>query len=83
MKKRQRNKILKRSGTKLHSKQGLTALEKVVCSKSAESKLCIAMFEFHVKEYDAGTIYKEGYIDRLTKVVQKVGTIENITGVKK
>lgn len=83
MKKRQQNKILKRSGTKLHSKQELTALEKMVLGKVAESKLHSALSEFHTKEYNAGTIYGSGYIERLTNVMKSVVTIENVTGVKK
>lgn len=83
MKKRQRDKVLKRAGIKLHGGQELTSLEKAVCSISAESKVCSALSEFHTNEYDAGTLYGNGYFGRLTEVMRTVGTIESVTGVKK
>lgn len=82
MKKRQREKILKRSGIKLHKKLELTSLEKFVCDKAADSKLCSAIDKFRIEEFEADTIYEDGYIDRLKMVIEKTSTIENITGVK-
>lgn len=82
MKKRQINKILKRSGPKLYKKLKLTSLEKRVCDSVADSKFCSALCKFHNDEFEADTIYGEGYIDRLKKVYEATLTIENITGVK-
>lgn len=82
MKKRQRNKILKRSGIKLKNEKELTLLEKVVCGNSAESKVCSAISKFNIKEYEEGTLYGVGYFERLITVMKSVTTIENVTGVK-
>ena len=82
MNKRQRNKILKRSGVKLKNEQELTLLEKVVCGRSAESKLCSAISNFNIKEHEEGTMYGAGYFERLIDVMKSVTTIENVTGVK-
>lgn len=81
MKKRQKDKILKRAGVKLHNKMGLSPVEKRVCDKVADSKLCSALDKFRMAEFNAGTIYEDGYIERLKEVVKVTSTIENITGV--
>lgn len=43
MKKRQRDKILKQSGIKLHRGLELTPLEQAVRGRTAESKFCSAL----------------------------------------
>ncbi|OIJ12680.1 hypothetical protein BKP37_12825 [Anaerobacillus alkalilacustris] len=83
MKTRQKIKILKRAGRKLHTYVQLSGLEKRVCNKVADSKLCSALCELRLKEFDAGTIYEKGYTNRMNEVYKKTLTIENVTGVKK
>lgn len=82
MKKRLTNKILKRSGIKLHNKVQLTSLEQNVFDRVAESKLSSALCKFRNDEWDAGTIYKEGFLERMEDVYKRTATIENLTGVK-
>jgi hypothetical protein len=83
MKQRQRKKILKRSGAKLHKRMTLTPLERKVSSKVADSKLCSALCKFNNAEFEAGTIYEDGYLDRFKQIIKDTSTIENITGVRK
>ncbi|PAE21983.1 hypothetical protein [Robertmurraya siralis] len=83
MKLRQRKKILKRSGYKLHQEMTLTSLELKVCDREVESKFTSALHYFNKKEFDEGTIYKGSYIERLTNLYKDTVTIENITGVKR
>ena len=75
MKIRQRKKIFKRSGNKL------TSLEQRACDIEVESKVSSALCKFNNKEFEAGTIYKDGYMTRLTKVFTDAASIENVTGV--
>lgn len=82
MKKRQTNKILKRIGTKLYKKLDLTPLEERVFTIVKISKANKTLDNFRSKEYEAGTIYDEGFIERVRKLYEDVLSIKNITGVK-
>ncbi|WP_096199489.1 hypothetical protein [Bacillus sp. FJAT-45350] len=83
MKKRQKMKILKRSGIKLHKKITLTKLESRVFIVEVESKLMSALCSLRNDEFNAGTIYEDGYLARVNKTFKESLTIENVTGVKK
>jgi Flp pilus assembly protein TadD len=83
VKRRQRNKILKRAGVKLHNDYPLTGKEKDIMSVRAESVLTSTMHVFHLAEFEAGTIYGKGYVDRMLKVLSEATSIEKLTGVKK
>lgn len=83
MKKRQQNKILKRAGLKAHQQIPLSVVENRVCQRVEESKVCSALRKFQNEEYEAGTIYVNGYMDRLFEVFRQATSIENVTGVHK
>lgn len=83
MKKRLQNKILKRAGMKLHNEFPLSAVENRVCKRVTESKVCSALCKFRNEEFEAGTIYSDGYMERLMRVFKKVISIESVTGVHK
>lgn len=60
----------------------LSSVESKYLGKKTDSVLGRAFFDFHLKELEEGTIYKDGYMQRLMKMVNKTMSIENLTGVK-
>ena len=83
MRKRQREKILKRAGIKLRKgfpPAGLSTLEMSTCQRKAESNIAIAIYLSNEDVY--GGLYGMDYINEFMKIVREVGSLENITGVK-
>lgn len=81
MKKRQEKKVLKRAGGKIHKDLPLSSVEDKYVARKVESLFLSSLHRLQQAEYEAGTIYGNGYMERLSKMLTEATSIEKVTGV--